>query len=197
MAFLKRGVTVETIVFNGKRYNRYPESTNPAHMRYFARSGARLHRDVWIFHNGPIPEGMHIHHIDGDTANNDISNLACISRKEHWQLHEHEISARSKTPEHLQHLDRIRPQAAGWHKSEAGKEWHRKHAQESLAKTWGKPRDLPDVAIQCVWCGTSVTGKSKRRLFCTSTCQNAESKFRLGKSRYQHPYHAARLRPDG
>ena len=197
MAFQKRGAVVETVVFNGKRYNRYPESPNAAHRRYFARAGARLHRDVWVFHNGPIPEGMHIHHIDGDTANNDISNLACISRKEHWAIHAEELGARSRSPEQLEHLANIRGKASEWHRSDAGREWHKKHALESLAKTWGKPREYPEIHMRCTWCGAEMVARSKRRRFCTTTCQNAESRFRLGKSSIEHPYHAARLRPDG
>jgi hypothetical protein len=42
-----------------------------------------------------------------------------------------------------------------------------------------------------------MVGKIARKKFCGSTCQTAESKFRLGKSRTEHPYHAARVRPDG
>jgi len=40
-----------------------------------------LHRVVWSYYNGPIPDDCIIHHIDKDPANNDISNLECI--KEH------------------------------------------------------------------------------------------------------------------
>lgn len=197
MAFQKNSATVETVVFNGRRYNRYPESLNPAHRRYFARAGARLHRDVWVFHNGPIIDGMHVHHIDGDTANNDISNLACISRKEHWQLHAGELSVRNRTPEQLAHLASIRPKASEWHRSKEGREWHRNHALTSLSKSWGKPRALPTIAMQCTWCGTEMVAKSTKRLFCTSTCQNAESRFRTGKTRTEHAYHAARLGSNG
>ena len=39
----------------------------------------RLHRYVWEKERGEIPEGYHIHHIDKNKANNDISNLALIS----------------------------------------------------------------------------------------------------------------------
>lgn len=44
-------------------------------------------RQIWETHNGPIPEGYHIHHIDGDFRNNNILNLACLSPREHTQLH--------------------------------------------------------------------------------------------------------------
>lgn len=42
---------------------------------------------VWIEHNGIIPEGMVIHHIDRDKSNNDINNLIMLSRAEHASLH--------------------------------------------------------------------------------------------------------------
>lgn len=194
MAFKRKlGVVVETVIFNGRRYNRYPESGNPAHRRYFARAGHRLHRDVWEFHNGPIPEGMHVHHIDGDTANNDIGNLECIPDWEHRKHH----GASERTEKQIKHLESIRGKAADWHRSEEGRAWHREHAKQSLAKTWGKPRKFPSLTLQCVWCGAEMQAKSERKRFCGSTCQTAESKFRLGKSSTEHPHHASCVRPDG
>lgn len=188
-------VAKETVVFNGLRYNRYPQSGNPAHRRYFARSGSRLHRDVWEFHNGPIPEGHHVHHIDGDTANNDISNLSCIPAEEHRKMHKPAVSARSRTKKHLEHLAAIRPAASAWHSSEEGRAWHKKNAKASLAAARKAllEKGLPDVLYTCCWCGTEGVGKSSKRKFCSTGCQTAESKFRRGKSRTQHPYHASSL----
>lgn len=197
MGFKSTGVKVESVVFNGRTYRRYPESDNPAHRRYFARAGHRLHRDVWIHHNGPIPEGMHVHHIDGNTGNNDISNLACITRNAHWDEHREEQSKRSRTPGQLEHLKRIRPSAAAWHRSPEGIEWHKQHAKYSLARARETPKVWVEKPFQCVWCGAEGLRKSDRRMYCCSTCQNAESHFRLGKSSYEHPYHASRLRSDG
>lgn len=194
MPFRKKlGVVVEEVVFNGYKYRRYPESPNPAHRRYFGRAGHRLHRDVWEFHHGPIPDGMHIHHIDGDTANNDISNLECVPESEHRGHH----AAAPRSEKQMAHLESIRDKAAEWHRSEEGRAWHREHAKKSLAKTWGAPRQFPELRLQCHWCGSQMVGKISRKKFCGSACQTAESKFRLGKSRYEHPHHASRVRPDG
>jgi hypothetical protein len=59
---------VAKIVWNGKSYNNYPER-GPSGL-YFRRSNRKehsyLHRDIWEFHNGPIPEGNHVHHKDGN-----------------------------------------------------------------------------------------------------------------------------------
>lgn len=49
--------------------------------------GKHLHRLIYEDHYGPIPKGMQIHHIDGDTTNNDISNLQMVSISEHNRIH--------------------------------------------------------------------------------------------------------------
>lgn len=46
------------------------------------------YRKIWEEHNQQkIPNGYHIHHIDGNRDNNDPLNLECLSAKEHWQRH--------------------------------------------------------------------------------------------------------------
>ena len=42
---------------------------------------------VWIQNNGAISKGYVIHHIDKNTLNDDISNLALVSRKAHINIH--------------------------------------------------------------------------------------------------------------
>ena len=44
------------------------------------------HHLVWESQNGPVPEGFDIHHIDGDTYNNAIDNLECLSHEDHARL---------------------------------------------------------------------------------------------------------------
>ena len=45
------------------------------------------HRVIWEKHNGPIPKGMLIHHINGNKKDNRIENLQMMSFHEHMQLH--------------------------------------------------------------------------------------------------------------
>jgi len=50
------------------------------------------YKKIWIDENGPIPKdddgrSYEIHHIDGDHTNNDLSNLECITIKEHYEKH--------------------------------------------------------------------------------------------------------------
>lgn len=49
----------------------------------------RHHRAVWIYHNGPIPEGYEIHHINHNPSDNRIENLrmelAEKHQRDHWE----------------------------------------------------------------------------------------------------------------
>jgi|GEM_PF-758225 len=47
-----------------------------------------IHRAVWIYYNGCIPEGdYHIHHIDRNKTNNNLENLMLLTNSEHKKLH--------------------------------------------------------------------------------------------------------------
>lgn len=49
------------------------------------------YRKIYEEHHGIIPDGFHIHHLDGNPSNNDISNLIAISPEEHAILHNDEF----------------------------------------------------------------------------------------------------------
>lgn len=42
-----------------------------------------MHRFVWEFHNGKIPNNHDIHHRDRNKANNKLENLELLSKNEH------------------------------------------------------------------------------------------------------------------
>ena len=46
-------------------------------------------RKVWEEHNGPIPKGMHIHHIipRSEGGTDDIENLQLVTPEEHYDIH--------------------------------------------------------------------------------------------------------------
>ena len=71
---------VDVQVFNGKEYYLYPNSN------YFSKGRKRLHRVIWEYYNGDISKDYEIHHVDGNTFNNEISNLNIIHKDIHRKL---------------------------------------------------------------------------------------------------------------
>ena len=46
---------------------------------------------VWEEHHGPIPKGCVLHHVDRDTMNDSVTNLAVLSRAAHLLEHRPEF----------------------------------------------------------------------------------------------------------
>ena len=55
---------------------------------YKNRRGKLLHREKYIAEHGALPDGWHVHHIDGNKQNNDISNLEALPPGEHQHRHD-------------------------------------------------------------------------------------------------------------
>lgn len=51
---------------------------------------------LWEKENGPIPETLVIHHVDGNSLNDCIENYQLVTRIEHMALHREYILARMK-----------------------------------------------------------------------------------------------------
>lgn len=157
----------EVIVFNGKKYTRRPHSSRKESRNYFSRSGSggtdTLHRAIWEYHNGPIPKGMHIHHIDHNPLNNAIENLECLSRSEH--VKKHWTEERQKAQE--EHLDKVRHKAYAWHSTPEGIESHR-----GKGKLMWEHIRANKIVRNCAFCGDEFTCKTnrKRERFCSSKC---------------------------
>lgn len=171
-------VNREEVVWNGKKYRRYPNAKQSSHRRYFSCAGSFLHRDVWRHYNGEIPDGHHIHHKDGDPFNNEITNLECISSKDHFSLHSEERSERGKNPRQLDHLRTIRSKAVEWHKSEEGRAWHRQNAVKSLEKARKAVRfsRKQDIVKKCDVCSKVFVTRNVRKILCSPACQSKKSK---------------------
>lgn len=157
---------MESIRFNGVPYRRYPDSPRRSDRLYFTASynasgEQRLHRAVWAAAHGPIPDGHHVHHIDGDPLNNDVSNLRCVTPKEH--IAEHMSPERSQWQR--EHAERIRPLAAAWHSSPDGRAWHSATAKAA----WEGREPQPGV---CEQCGAGYESLKPGR-FCSNKCKSA------------------------
>ena len=72
--------------FNGNKYT----MRNIGYLGKTYGNRSLMHRDVWEYHNGEIPDGFDIHHKNGDRTDNRIENLEMIEKSEHGKIHSHE-----------------------------------------------------------------------------------------------------------
>lgn len=82
---------IPTVVeFDGLSWRRCPESVHSSnrdyYMTYINRKQIYLHRHVWEFYNGPIPDGYCVHHLR-DVFDNTIGNLEIMEKGEHNSFH--------------------------------------------------------------------------------------------------------------
>lgn len=158
------------IIFNGIKYyqqkNGYYQRSETA-KRNRENIERRLHRAIWKHFKGEIPKGYHIHHIDENKENNDISNLELLSPSEHQKKH----TRLSKIWWHTEKGKRANRKgirnAKKWHSSESGKLWHSMHQYIYINKI--------RVVEICKECGQSFgTFKDKRH---QEYCRKCRDKF--------------------
>lgn len=129
---------------------------------YYQRKGRRLHRTVWEFHNGEIPKGYHVHHIDHDRSHNDIGNLALVFGRDHLLEHAREPARRENGKRAIKFAQEA---AKAWHHSEEGKEWHSRISKA----TWAAREPVTKV---CVWCGNEYQSRDMAHKGDTYCCAN-------------------------
>lgn len=159
---------VEVVEFNGITFRRYPDAERRSDRVYFTPGGTaraagvgRLHEEVWRVAHGPIPDGSHIHHADGDPLNNDLGNLRCITPAAH--VREHWTPERAER--NREHLARVGPRSAEWHRSPAGRAWHAEQASRILA-------ERPARQLVCEQCGDAFESSAiAPARFCSNNCK--------------------------
>lgn len=118
-----------------------------------------LHVAIWEFKNkAAVPVGHVCHHKDGNSFNNDPSNLEVLSKTDHFKHHPYIMTSTQAV-----HLDRVRPLAKAWHASEDGLRWH----AENSVKMWEKRKKR---TIQCETCGKDMLTRAIVRRYCNSYC---------------------------
>jgi len=160
---------VETIYFNGTAYRRYPNAKHGTARDYFTshisdwkkKNRTSLHRDIWVYHNGEIPEGFQIHHTDGNPLNNDISNLECLSKDAHLSRHAEMLGMSVK--EYRKH---IRKKVDAWNKTPEAKKVKSKQAK-------GIWKHRQPTEMTCAFCKKVFKKHSTRSLknpYCSQNC---------------------------
>jgi uncharacterized CHY-type Zn-finger protein len=144
--------------FNNRTYYQYEG-------RYFTSHTRKMHRDVWEFYNGEIPKGYHIHHIDGNPSNNEISNLQLIEASEHLRMEgkrRHQENPEWSKEFYTKGIEL----AKEWHKSVDGRLWH----SEKAKKQWENPSVF---FLNCIQCDTLyLSFKSTTTKFCSNKCKS-------------------------
>lgn len=159
---------MKQIIFDGHKFTKdektgyYLKTTKPR---------TRLHIYVWEYHNGcKVPSGYEIHHKDLNKDNNDISNLICIPSKVHKQIHGKLLTDTQREARRKNINEKARPEACKWHKSEAGREWHKEQWKNSL----GKYKQIK-IKKTCEECGgeyeVNYSNASISR-FCSNKCKS-------------------------
>ena len=131
---------------------------------WISTTSPRIRAHVWVYenHHRNISKGFHIHHIDGNKSNNEISNLQALSVKDHFSKHDSE----ERRKKNLKHIEEIRPLTKEWHCSEEGIEWHRQHG----LKTWEQRQPFE---IECKHCLKKSKTKMFHQNFCSNSCKSA------------------------
>lgn len=151
-------VTVDGLRFARDEKSGYYRANTPRGVH----KTALLHRYLWERSNGPIPKGCHVHHVDGDRANNAMENLVLMTASEHRAYHKANPTDKAMGAWH-RNIKKAQDAARQWHRSPEGRAWHRKHAVETH-------RPLERHERKCDCCGKSFMAASFQR-FCSANCK--------------------------
>lgn len=130
--------------------------------------GKRLHRYIYEKEVSEIPKGknFHIHHIDGNKANNLVSNLELTTNSKHTK--HHTVMKMKDNPDAFRRFQEAGiAKAPEWHASKEGNEWHRRHYE----RIKGNLQEILEFECeQCHELYEAVDNGQNR--FCSNKCKS-------------------------
>lgn len=163
------------VLYKGEKF--YLQTTGKYYQSGSKRGERLLHRRIWIEHNGEIPKGYHVHHIDHDWRNNEITNLKLVGGLEHGRYHMTKRMANAAFREKA--IKSMHKGAIKWHKSSAGREMHSIVAKQG----WENKRESYAKSRVCSWCDKEYTAYNENSICCSNSCwqkrycSNKKAKF--------------------
>lgn len=124
-----------------------------------------LHRYLYEKEHGELPSNIHVHHIDHDRSNNDLSNLMAMSIEDHMAYHGNNMSDERLDASRRNMEQNARPAAIAWHQSEDGRAWHARHYEQTKGALHARR------TYECKQCGREF--ESVREGYCTNACKAA------------------------
>lgn len=154
---------MEYQTFNGIRF--YQTKPNDYFRHSVGHTTILMHKYVWEYYNGKIPKGYEVHHIDRNRANNDISNLQLLTQEEHKALHSKLLTDEEREWKRQNVINKAIPKAVEWHKSEAGREWHK-------LQVLNRKDNRTERHLVCIICGKAfVKFSNKDSKYCSGACK--------------------------
>lgn len=158
----------DVIVFDGHRFVRNKKTGYYLSSKQIKNNKRyRLHRYVWEYYHGEVPEGYCVHHIDGNKNNNGILNLTIIPKGKHVQHH----SLEKHNNEEWHNFWRKRFEPVRQKGTDIYK--HNKEKRSLAAKkAWKTIRQTREPAIiKCAVCGKEKkTYYPERTCYCSKKC---------------------------
>lgn len=129
----------------------------------------------WMNEVGPIPEGMLLRCINGDTLNCDPANWKLITRAENARLNRHECDLKTATCEICNHEFKTRTKKAKYCSDECRIEANRKYMHNRYKKVEReiKPNLSPKVKI-CIVCENAYLPVSNGQKTCSDSCSTIQ-----------------------
>ena len=168
---------MDCIVYVGVSWHKRPSG------HYHNKRRGYLHRFIWQEKHGQIPHGFVIHHIDHDVNNNDISNLALMSKSDHQRHHAiGRVGTERQREVARENLKRARhpKQAACIHcanqfiSTASGQPG--KFCSTRCLELWRVNAFKPEIR-KCIVCSSEYLAKKSFQRYCCKRC-NAKSTVR-------------------